>query len=51
MLQPTVVPVQHFDPSEDSSRLHKAMKGLGTNEKVIIEVLAHRYASKDISDI
>lgn len=42
LLQPTVVPVEHFDPSEDCSRLQKAMAGLGTNEKVIIEILAHR---------
>lgn len=42
-LQGTVQPVQHFDPAEDCRRLHKAMAGLGTNEKVIIEIIANRY--------
>ena len=37
-----MVPVEHFDPSEDCRRLHKAMAGLGTNEKTIIEILSER---------
>lgn len=40
--QPTVKTIPHFDPSGDSAILRKAMKGLGTDEKAIIAVLARR---------
>lgn len=39
---PTVYPAEPFDPAEDASTLRKAMKGFGTDEKAIIEVIARR---------
>jgi annexin A7/11 len=39
---PTVVPVQAFNPGQDAEALRKAMKGLGTDEKTIINVLTKR---------
>lgn len=41
-LSPTVVPYQDFDPRADAEVLRKAMKGFGTDEKAIIQVLANR---------
>lgn len=44
MLQtsPTVVPNASFDARADAEALRKAMKGFGTDEKAIIQVLANR---------
>ncbi|CAL4061042.1 unnamed protein product [Meganyctiphanes norvegica] len=38
----TVNPVAPFTESADAEALRRAMKGMGTNEKVIINILAHR---------
>ncbi|VDL62582.1 unnamed protein product [Hymenolepis diminuta] len=40
--KPTVVPFPNFDASSDSQLLYKAMKGLGTDEATIINVLSKR---------
>ncbi|XP_061691376.1 annexin A6 isoform X2 [Syngnathoides biaculeatus] len=41
-LRPTVVPSANFDPAADAQALRKAMKGFGTDEDAIIDIIAQR---------
>lgn len=43
---PTVTPVASFNPRQDAEVLRKAMKGFGTDEQAIINVLANRTNSQ-----
>uniref|UniRef100_A0A3P9BS16 Annexin n=1 Tax=Maylandia zebra TaxID=106582 RepID=A0A3P9BS16_9CICH len=41
-LRPTVRPAPNFDPAADAQALRKAMKGFGTDEDAIIDIVAWR---------
>ncbi|THD25992.1 Annexin [Fasciola hepatica] len=45
---PTLRPFPNFNPQADCEKLRKAMKGLGTDEKAIIDVLGHRTANQRV---
>jgi len=45
-INPTVVPVKDFDPETDAKCLYDAMKGFGTNEKKIINIVANRSSAQ-----
>jgi hypothetical protein len=38
----TVVPAPNFDPEADAEKLCNAMKGMGTDEAVIIQIMGNR---------
>nr|XP_012135342.1 PREDICTED: annexin B9-like [Megachile rotundata] len=40
-VHPTVYPAEPFNPEEDTALLRTAMKGFGTDEPTIIDVLVH----------
>jgi len=39
---PGYAPVMGYSPAEDARRLKEAMRGLGTNDSVLIDIIAHR---------
>ncbi|VDP80111.1 unnamed protein product [Echinostoma caproni] len=42
LLKPTIQPTPGFSATADAERLHRAMKGAGTDEETLINVLARR---------
>ncbi|CAH8549701.1 unnamed protein product [Heterobilharzia americana] len=46
IFEPTVKDAVNFNAEEDCERLRKAMAGLGTNEKELISVMAHRSSNQ-----
>jgi len=48
-IKPTLLPIRDFDPETDAKVLYDAMKGMGTNEKKIISVVANRTSEQLIA--
>ena len=44
--RPTLLPAKSFAPDRDTLAVYKAMKGLGTDERRIIDILGHRSAAQ-----
>ncbi|CAH8858674.1 unnamed protein product [Trichobilharzia szidati] len=49
IFNPTVKDAPNFDAEADCERLRKAMAGLGTNEKELIDVMAHRSPAQRVA--
>ncbi|XP_053739076.1 annexin A13, like [Synchiropus splendidus] len=47
-VQPTIVPFEDFDVTADIKAIRQACKGFGTDEDVIIQILANRSASQRV---
>ncbi|XP_054606201.1 annexin A13 isoform X2 [Nothobranchius furzeri] len=47
-VQPTIVPFEDFDVTADIKDIRKACKGLGTDEDIIIQILANRSADQRV---
>ncbi|XP_033960292.2 annexin A13-like isoform X1 [Pseudochaenichthys georgianus] len=47
-VQPTLVPYEDFDVTADIKNIRKACKGLGTDEEVIVQILANRSAAQRV---
>ncbi|XP_037634407.1 annexin A3a isoform X2 [Sebastes umbrosus] len=42
----TIKPKSNFDPGDDAVALRKAIEGMGTEEKVLIDILTHRSSAQ-----
>ncbi|KAF7649868.1 hypothetical protein LDENG_00134370 [Lucifuga dentata] len=47
-VQPTIIPYEDFDVTDDIKSIRKACKGLGTDEDTIIQILANRSSAQRV---